>query len=106
VVTVDSAHMNDVVSEIVVAAQHTSIHSTPRSILEVRRILIEHLREACNKPEIASCLQVPSSWRDPQAEPVILNSPWTYGSHASPRNATVPFAPWRSPTLWGAPSYR
>ncbi len=106
VVTVESAHMTDVVSEIVVAAQHSEIHSTPRSILEVRRILIEHLREACNKPDIASCLQVPSSWRDPQAEPVILNSPWTYGSHASPRNATVPFAPWRSPTLWGAPNYR
>lgn len=106
VVTVESAHMNDVVSEIVVAAQHTTIHSTPRSILEVRRILIEHLREACNKPDIAANLQVPATWRDPQTEPVIQGSPWTYGSHAAPRNAGIPFAPWRAPTLWGSPSYR
>lgn len=106
VVTVDSAHMDDVVSEIVVAAHHSTIHTTPRSILEVRRILIEHLREACNKPEIAACLEVPTSWRERQCEPVMLSSPWTYGSHAAPRSATLPFAPWRSPGLWGPTSYR
>lgn len=106
VVTVDSAHMDDVVSEIVVAAHHSTIHSTPRSILEVRRILIEHLREACSKPEIAACLEVPTSWREPQCEPVMLSSPWTYGSHAAPRSANLPFAPWRTPGLWGPPSYR
>jgi hypothetical protein len=110
VVTVDSAHMDDVASEIVVASHHSTIHSTPRSILEVRRILIEHLREACNKPEIASCLHVPTSWRDTPSEPLMLSSPWTYGSHAAPRQATLPFAPWRTPGrtpgLWGLPNYR
>jgi hypothetical protein len=106
VVTVDSAHMDDVVSEIIVAAQHSNIHSTPRSILEVRRILIEHLREACTKPEIAACLQVPMSWREPQSAPLILSSPWTYGSHSAPRNARSSLAPWRTSSLWGTPSYR
>jgi hypothetical protein len=106
VVTVDSAHMDDAVSEIVVAAQHSSIQSTPRSILEVRRILIEHLREACNNPEIAACLHVPSTWRAPRTEPVMLSSPWTYGSHSAPRKASLPFSPWRGNNFLNAPSYR
>jgi pimeloyl-ACP methyl ester carboxylesterase len=106
IVTVDSAHMDDVVSEIVVAAQHSTIHTTPRSILEVRRILVEHLREACTKPEIASCMQVPSSWREPQSGPVMLSSPWTYGSHAAPRTSALPFAPWNNGGFLGMPSRR
>jgi pimeloyl-ACP methyl ester carboxylesterase len=45
VVGFDSAHMTDVVSEIVVQADHMHVHSHPRSVLEVRRILLEHLNE-------------------------------------------------------------
>ena len=45
VVGFDSAHMTDVVSEIVVPADHMHVHSHPRSVLEVRRILLEHLNE-------------------------------------------------------------
>lgn len=41
-----SAHLDDVQSELVVeGADHTKIHSHPRSVLEVRRILREHLAE-------------------------------------------------------------
>ncbi len=40
-----SAHMDDVQSEIVVPADHTTIHMHPRAVREVRRILLEHLAE-------------------------------------------------------------
>lgn len=43
VVSVASAHANDAVSEIVVDADHHTIHRHPRTVLEVRRILLEHL---------------------------------------------------------------
>ena len=43
VVTQESAHMDDVISEITVPATHAAIHMHPRAILEVRRILLEHL---------------------------------------------------------------
>jgi pimeloyl-ACP methyl ester carboxylesterase len=40
-----SAHLDDVTSEITVAADHLSVHRHPLSTLEVRRILLEHLQE-------------------------------------------------------------
>ena len=43
VVSTSSAQVSDVVSEIIVDADHDSIHRHPRTILEVRRILLEHL---------------------------------------------------------------
>jgi pimeloyl-ACP methyl ester carboxylesterase len=46
VVAVSSAHMEDVASEIVVAADHSALHRHPRTILELRRILREHLAAA------------------------------------------------------------
>jgi len=46
VVAFDSAHLDDADSEITVAAGHISIHRHPKSILEVRRILLEHRVEA------------------------------------------------------------
>lgn len=42
VVAYDSAHLEDVASEITVPADHLSVHRHPRAILEVRRILLEH----------------------------------------------------------------
>ena len=35
--------MDDVESELIVDAEHTSIHMTGKTIFEVRRILLEHL---------------------------------------------------------------
>ena len=64
IVEVDSAHMDDVVSEIMVESKHQDIHSKPRAILEVRGILVEHLRELCSQPELASILDVPNNWYD------------------------------------------
>lgn len=45
VVAAESAHMDDVESEITVPADHSGVHSHPRAVLEVRRILQEHLDE-------------------------------------------------------------
>lgn len=45
VVAFESAHLDDVDSELVVNADHTYVHRHPLSVLEVRRILLEHLRD-------------------------------------------------------------
>ncbi|MCA9178371.1 MAG: alpha/beta fold hydrolase [Planctomycetales bacterium] len=41
-----SAHFEQAKTELVVEADHTTIHQNPRAILEVRRILLEHLETA------------------------------------------------------------
>jgi len=43
VVSFGSAHLDDVESEIVVPSDHVNLHRHPRSVLEVHRILLEHL---------------------------------------------------------------
>lgn len=53
IVAYDSAHVDDAASEIPVAAEHQSIHQTPKAILEVRRILIEHLEQVRSETRIA-----------------------------------------------------
>ena len=50
VVAQESAHMDDVVSEITVRANHAMIHAHPAAVLEVRRILLEHLTELRGRP--------------------------------------------------------
>jgi len=66
VVGMDSAHMDDVSSEILVEAKHQEIHTKPRTILEVRSILVDHLREATMQPTLAKILEIPKPWRDSQ----------------------------------------
>lgn len=63
IVSFQSAQMDDVQTQIVVQANHGSVHTTPRAILEVRRILIEHLREASETPRLAACLDLPDEWK-------------------------------------------
>lgn len=46
VVSYESAHRADFESELIIPADHMAVHAQPRSILEVRRILLEHLSEA------------------------------------------------------------
>jgi pimeloyl-ACP methyl ester carboxylesterase len=46
VVPYTSAHIDGVVSELVVPADHTHVHHHARAVLEVRRILHEHARSA------------------------------------------------------------
>ena len=45
VVPRDSAQLDDAVSQITVPADHSTIHAHPAAVLEVRRILLEHLAE-------------------------------------------------------------
>ncbi len=45
VVNLESAKTGDASSEVMVSSEHSLIHQHPRSILEVRRILTEHLAE-------------------------------------------------------------
>lgn len=45
-VSYESAHREDVESEIIVQATHTTAHRHPLTILELRRILLKHLQES------------------------------------------------------------
>ncbi|HEV8058658.1 MAG TPA: alpha/beta fold hydrolase [Gemmataceae bacterium] len=46
VVPYESAHLPEADTELVVPADHFNVHHHPRAVLEVRRLLHEHLREA------------------------------------------------------------
>jgi pimeloyl-ACP methyl ester carboxylesterase len=50
VVTYESAHLDNVASEITVNSDHVNVHRHPVSILEVRRILLEHLEQSPIRP--------------------------------------------------------
>ena len=50
VVAVSSAHLDDVASEIIVNADHSQVHAHPLTVLEVRRILLEHLASLPGPP--------------------------------------------------------
>ncbi len=50
VVARTSAHLDSAVSEIAVPADHTTVHAHPAAVLEVRRILLEHLAELEGRP--------------------------------------------------------
>jgi pimeloyl-ACP methyl ester carboxylesterase len=45
VVAYPSAHLDDVASEVEVDADHGNVHRHPRSVLEVRRILVDHIHQ-------------------------------------------------------------
>lgn len=45
VVARESAHLDNAESEIIVAADHTTVHAHSKTVLEVRRVLLEHLAE-------------------------------------------------------------
>jgi hypothetical protein len=50
VVKYASAHVEDAESELVVPADHSGVHSHPLAVLEVRRILLDHLAELRSFP--------------------------------------------------------
>ena len=54
VVHKDSASSDDASSELVVDADHTTIHMTGKAIFEVRRILLEHLNEVDEDDRLAA----------------------------------------------------
>lgn len=85
VVAYESAHLDNVASEIVVPADHLNVHTHPRSVLEVRRILLEHLRE------------VDANW---QYDPLRQVQP----ASTAMRNSRLPYAggrPYRARAEYG-----
>ncbi len=50
VVSKQSAHLDEVASELTVEADHTTVHIHPAAVLEVRRILRDHLAELRGNP--------------------------------------------------------
>lgn len=54
IVELASAKMDDVESEVIINSEHTTIHTTDKAILEVRRILLEHLQEVDQNVRFAS----------------------------------------------------
>ncbi len=69
IVEYESSHLEDAASEIIVQADHTSIQTNSQTILEVRRILMEHLQEIdaddriATRPEPESPSDQPSDLR-------------------------------------------
>jgi len=57
VVSAKSAKLDDAASEISVPADHLEIHRHPLSILEVRRILIEHINSLSGAVQFAAAVQ-------------------------------------------------
>ena len=53
IVELASARTDDVESELIVNAEHTTIHMTGKTIFEVRRILLEHLAEIDENDRVA-----------------------------------------------------
>jgi pimeloyl-ACP methyl ester carboxylesterase len=49
IVPYSSAHLDSVDSELIVPADHMTVHQHPLSTLEVRRILLEHLKQEVTK---------------------------------------------------------
>ncbi len=65
VVSRQSAHLDGAASEITVPADHTTVHAHPAAVLEVRRILLEHLAELEGRPVESLTQRVPPLWPPP-----------------------------------------
>ncbi|MGI9471048.1 MAG: esterase/lipase family protein [Rubripirellula sp.] len=76
VVEFASATMNDVDSELVVDAPHTTIHMIGKTIFEVRRILLEHLHEIDSDDRVATredLLARPEEKNSSNLVPVVID---------------------------------
>jgi pimeloyl-ACP methyl ester carboxylesterase len=74
VVPYSSAHLDDVNSELIVGANHTSVHQHPRSVREVRRILYQHLKDYDTHPFLPQPTIIPvGSQQQPQNTGTLLN---------------------------------
>jgi len=79
VVSYESAHLDTAVSEIIVDADHMSVHRHPQSVLEVRRVLIEHLNDVQlnNAPPVRRAFELatPEPQRSAQQPPLVARAP-------------------------------
>ena len=84
VVAYESAAMEDVQSELTVPSDHMVIHAHPRAVLEVKRILLEHLAELRAPPRrgpLHACPGMPdtASW-----DRMTRRETWTGGGPTQP----------------------
>lgn len=89
VVSYDSAHLENIDSEIVVDADHMSVHRHPHSVLEVRRILLEHLNEIRHQPDPRHPRVYTVSTGAPPPTNAVGN-PWPQPQFAPPRPTPYP----------------
>jgi len=82
IVTLDSARLDDAASQIVVPADHSGVHRHPQSILEVRRILLEHVAQLRTFPFGGNVIQV-STPAGP-TQPTLSTQLNTSGNSAAP----------------------
>lgn len=85
VVSLESARLDNVVSQIVVPADHTSVHRHPQAIHQVRRILLKHLDDLRHFP-------YPSNPRDQDVRHATLPVAIQKGQSAR-QSAPVPLPP-------------
>ncbi len=101
VVSYASAHLDTAESEIVVNADHTTVHSHPLSVLEVHRILLAHLAEVDR--------QAPNYWKRPPMTAQASPGAPPYAPQPLPDPNGAAFAPQASavqmsPAVNGAPN--
>ncbi|MEO8270351.1 MAG: alpha/beta fold hydrolase [Aureliella sp.] len=93
VVTYDSAHMADAVSEVIVPSEHQNIHRNPKAILEVRRVLLEHLADVRDEYRMA---QREDAHQIAQSNPPLAESTTSQPTPArltsAPRDRTKPLS--------------
>ena len=63
IVSLESAHLDDVASEVAIPADHLTVHRHPQSILEVRRILLEHREVALAEMQASPRTALPASFQ-------------------------------------------
>ncbi|MFN3153395.1 esterase/lipase family protein [Bremerella sp.] len=81
VVKYESAHLDEAISEKVVTADHNTVHRNPQSVIEVRRILREHVQQL--RQEYYSSLQQPA------IEP-MMHDPVMPAGHLAPVEKLAP----------------
>ncbi len=108
VVTIESAHLDNAVSEIRVPSLHSAVHSHPRAILEVQRILREHSRQMFAETSYTHRRAMPAGFTPPRHGTLPLEKTATpaqppSGQLPAPaRRAMVPFGP-TAPAVPGTP---
>lgn len=99
VVAFSSAHMDDVDSEIVVDADHVHVHQHPRSILEVRRILLKHASEMYAEASPPAAIPAAFQFQDSLPLPPLVDESFPYPLPAA-SGESYPYPP---PTVIGEP---
>lgn len=92
VVSYESAHLENVSSEIVVNSDHSEIHRHPLSVLEVHRILLEHLAQCDARPSRLERLPFTASAGQPAQGAAVQGAAPVVPAWAAERPAPAPAA--------------